>query len=1148
MKDQGVEDWRSDLSAHEEQKVDMALSALNVGELSDRQKRLFALTLTKSEKRFQENDRKIQLREDFKIFENQLMDESSSIVWRSSSIVEDMGKVANFNKSWHDEAEPEPQQPPSRRSNSPIFTEDDLSELEDEDEDLLHNTMAQMGGKWSRAVMGNAREDVISEWAVIKLQAAYRGRKARAHVEQVIRESRNYDHAVLERRFSSSGIQSVGNHEAATKIQSLWRGILATTKVYHIWLDAEKDAQNKAATNVQSLYRMRRAKKRVAEVKMVSAMDLSWDTLDQDQYDEELSYDQMTKGLNSSPLDLPESERKYSNLAKLNAALSTKRSNGKDIGLKSARLDLGLAYWEQPLLAPEVMTAMEWDEDLVQTDDDFEGQDEELTFPDSQPGKLMDKTPVLEHQQDSIVMSENFVALGIHGPRTIGRVDNEVGSDDSDSSSDDDGHENNDSYSSASDAEYDNGPLFQRFDNSLRGVRKLIPKPAPGIVLLREKDKNNAPLAPSTKEEKGNSQKLTPSQSIDATNIAKSNIVDIEYLPKFLRKNPTRQQGDATTDNGNNVDLDQNGKRKYSVRVSFLNIVKKQQKEIRQQKAKLKAKREEAAIRVQSQWRKRQGRFTAFLLRRAIAEENITFEEHTKRMHERAKWQNTFVHIVGYASKETERDTPTHNSVISQETPNSIATAYGLDIATFVEYNKAICQPEVSTNEPLLVGTAVILPMGAKRIPGSEISDVRLKSRSLSNNRKHNLAGVFDRMTDTGVASQTSLRREAGRLSTEHLMKMNGVMHRSPTSPLSPDVQKVGREPLLTEAQAAQLAAEKLAFEKMSRLRDTSPDAFYRISNNKAFNDVASTHSRPWFVPRSAPVNRKSRKKNQNQRDIRALLRTGMTSQSLAKDRIRDRHAERHLANRNEEEIAMLLQLQKEAEAKERHLKDQYNVGPAHALLHGDKRSGDAYTISEILKKQLIKGDKAEIQRLSRFDYRGGTERFFENVLFVVKLTGMLPNKIGFPSSIPCLRPRSKAKIVIEAFNVGRANLSRRAHSKRGDASAIIPVQRGSLVDFNLKAPKGSKLRIGSAPSFSNDASRGNSKIIPRAKEVRLLWKGMDSSLEIPLVCGKDAISGLVRVRLHLICGPRVGSIDFKIRILEDAPGGKSMILRRNFV
>ena len=69
-----------------------------------------------------------------------------------------------------------------------------------------------------------------------------------------------------------------------------------------------------------------------------------------------------------------------------------------------------------------------------------------------------------------------------------------------------------------------------------------------------------------------------------------------------------------------------------------------------------------------------------------------------------------------------------------------------------------------------------------------------------------------------------------------------------------------------------------------------------------------------------------------------------------------------------------------------------------------------------------------------------------------------------------------------------------------------------------------------------------------RAKEVRLLWKGVDSSLQLPLVCGKDAIPGIVKVRLHLICGQRVGNIDFKVRVLEDAPGGKSVVLRRNFV
>ena len=218
-------------------------------------------------------------------------------------------------------------------------------------------------------------------------------------------------------------------------------------------------------------------------------MDLSWDTLDYSQNAEARNSDQASAETSLSKLDLPESERQYSNLERLNANLSTIKPVDADKSLKSVRLDLGLAYWEQPLLAPEVLSAMPWSQDLVPTDDDFEDPDTVLAFSDPKSEHFMDAKRTSENERASMGLPESFVALGLHEPRIIGTLDHDTGSESS--SSDEDGHVQNDPESSASEAEHDDGPIFQRFDNSYKGVRRLVPKPAPGIILLHGDDNNS---------------------------------------------------------------------------------------------------------------------------------------------------------------------------------------------------------------------------------------------------------------------------------------------------------------------------------------------------------------------------------------------------------------------------------------------------------------------------------------------------------------------------------------------------------------------------------------------------------------------------------------------------------------------------------
>ena len=712
--------------------------------LSDRQKKLMALTISKSDRRLEGFDMRIQLRQDFSRLEQSLIDETKTIVAHSSTIVAEMNNISRYNRAWDapellprpeslygdsksrstslfgigneeaDEITDENASSPSSSTKvvqgSNLITAspkspdslpegwyDDLmaekvNMYEEEEEDFVHETMAMMGGKWSKLSMGEEREEAIREWAARKLQALYRGRKARDRVRKILADSRRFDSRAYQRHITISGLSKTRLDRAATRIQSLWRGVLATSKVYHVWLQAEETEQVKAATSVQSMFRMNRAKKKIERAKKVKAMDLSWDTLATagtsggggataaaaEAKENEMKPPETTKEKirrfkkeTHEKNNLPQEERTYGNLEKLNAKLRHANvGRHETTPLRSERLDLGLAYWEQPLLAPEVLSAMQWDEDLVQAnpeDDAFDDPDTAIVFADadSQAFANAKRTSVFRNNIENNIArvdlaDETHFGLGVVEPRTIGTMDDN--SDDSSSSSDDDEEKGSDADSSDEDVDAV-GPLFEKFEAEWRGVRKSIPPPAPGIMFVH--DRRVALVGEDyTSGKKGAAgattlsagiQTTVTSPSKDAENIARSRIVDVEYLPKFLQKTPlfrramgsTAEKGDGLPAGEGTDRLDGGGNAQYSVRVSFMNDVKKRQEEIRKEKAILHAKRERAAIRVQSMWRKRKGQFAVFLLRRALKEEDMTLEQHTKIMAERKKWESAVIHIVG---------------------------------------------------------------------------------------------------------------------------------------------------------------------------------------------------------------------------------------------------------------------------------------------------------------------------------------------------------------------------------------------------------------------------------------------------------------------------------------------------------------------
>ena len=70
----------------------------------------------------------------------------------------------------------------------------------------------------------------------------------------------------------------------------------------------------------------------------------------------------------------------------------------------------------------------------------------------------------------------------------------------------------------------------------------------------------------------------------------------------------------------------------------------------------------------------------------------------------------------------------------------------------------------------------------------------------------------------------------------------------------------------------------------------------------------------------------------------------------------------------------------------------------------------------------------------------------------------------------------------------------------------------------------------------------------PKSQDVRILWKGANSFLEIPLVCGDGALPGLAPLRLRVLCGQRIGTLKFRLQVLEDVGhGSRSTLLNPGF-
>jgi hypothetical protein len=317
---------------------------------------------------------------------------------------------------------------------------------------------------------------------------------------------------------------------------------------------------------------------------------------------------------------------------------------------------------------------------------------------------------------------------------------------------------------------------------------------------------------------------------------------------------------------------------------------------------------------------------------------------------------------------------------------------------------------------------------------------------------------------------------------------------------------------------------------------DGSPVSAYPRTGEGTNATLSTLNSpqRTWFLPYDAKVDLGSTSK-------RPVLKSGKTSKGIREDGRRDRRAAKKMARKHDQEAAVLLKTRHDAAKARRELERQYNRGPGHTLITKHRHS----PAGKLLRKQLEEGNSTHFERLSKFEHPSGTttDRVLENVHFVARLLVVNPTT-GSPTRArldrtPTAEPGSRLTLRIEARNLGFANPSRPMEQQ--DVGAILTVQRGTLVDFEVHPAKTSGLRViptltstsftrgprGSGIRSSSRSSGGGSG----AELCRMLWRGNRCVVDVPLLCGKGAVTGPSTVMLNILAGQRIAGLRFRLEI-----------------
>tara|TARA_B100000780_G_C21122815_1_gene454993 strand:+ start:26 stop:3835 length:3810 start_codon:yes stop_codon:yes gene_type:complete len=1035
---------------------------------------------------------------------------------------------------------------------------------------LLNSSATRIQALWRGAIK---RTGVLYFSSATKIQAFWRGCVWRMHSHQTKK--------IAATKFL--------RNSAAASIQALWRGVMAVSHVLHLYMKMEQEEEINAVVKLQARFRGQQARRQIQPLKdavvalakaraaegrrrlkaiiKARAFDLTWDKLPpseipvpvylsptaaakRKQRTEQKDSNGQMDDINDLEIDdAPDKSsppRVYNNLTKLNQKL--KQGNWS---AKSEHLDLGLAYFAKSQLDPDVLDAVLFDKHLVENENlyDDESSDEETTGNKTRPSK------------------HNLMTT------TIGNDPNVLGADhSSDSSSEEDDGESDDT---SEDEDGERFPSFQKFDtrSGNLGIRTMEPPPTSplrssynqpnsekstvsGLPEMDFTDKHIPVfLQTTTTSQLRSSSKSSPSKSKSSPSKSKSSPSNVTYKTKT---DSTKQSGkqslplspsqtpSSSTNNGTPLADRQTSKIELSSKQDGNEKGDHTMEQIYESKRSSKP-----AAQKQQATNNNINSYDAYFAQ-PMTTPSSSMPPSSQSIHVVVPLQPSHVqrvqqkiHIVGEtAPPPISMNMNNITTSLSEETPQSIADAYGLQLNELLYMNPGTMAKGIGSDEPLWNGTPIMIPRLCTLIKSPAVGANKhlIGARGTRSHREN----------ATGITSRTSLLREASRLSSKHLLRMNGdpsdvMASYANDAPVSSKHEKQALD-TWQRMEGSHLPAHKKIYEN----KKGSPEKHKTMEQiYEGKRSITSAPQRKWFLPYEAKV-------NLNSIQNKSALRSGNTSRGIREDGKRDRIAAERLARYNDREVDALIQIKHEADKARRELEKQYNMGPQHALLHGKHRNRFA---GKLLRQQIADGNTTQFKRLSKYEHRsGGTENILEDVQFIARLLVVNPTT-GSPtrkssSRTPTAEPGSRLTLRIEAKLIGLADPSRPTKQNADqNVGAVIAVARGTLVDFEVFPAKHSGLRI--VPSLSSygtgprgsGARRGNGNNTKQKNgndHCRMLWKGNRCVVDVPLICGQGAVSGTTSVRLNILAGQKIAALGFRLEIMRSHRSNESGEKKRN--
>ncbi len=329
----------------------------------------------------------------------------------------------------------------------------------------------------------------------------------------------------------------------------------------------------------------------------------------------------------------------------------------------------------------------------------------------------------------------------------------------------------------------------------------------------------------------------------------------------------------------------------------------------------------------------------------------------------------------------------------------------------------------------------------------------------------------------------------------------------------------------------------------------------FRPSSNHAL-EARGPNSEPWFLARAPNPDAKITSvanitKTRAGHNERRRMRSGLLSRGIREDGARDRRAAREMSRRHADETRELARLSRKSAVSTQALEAQYRIGPAHAMMSSDSHAGKIFrqhmlSPSEHGSRAEDTRRRAHLERLGRFEHVSGgtTIRSVDNVKFTARMLAVDPttgvpmaNAGGAMGVLPAIYPGARLVVRVECWSLGPADELRHIRNSENGVGCVLPVTRGTLVGYEVQAPRQSTIVVvGGTGDNTQDSRPGarNRRTKTRKKTVdpcRVLWQGNTRVVDLTLACSARAVPGTATVKLKIVVGQRFANLRFRVAV-----------------